>query len=188
MIESPNGMILRMCPLLKQRMAVCMTVVCALVLWHIIMAMRYGNYCRTHTLSWNRIKIKPSIINDWFEISLKDSSTNVFFSSDFLKLNLFKCSLSYFEDRVIQREIEARRSSIDLFIPQIFTEGNAKPNQSQEPRTQSRSSTWVAGTQVLQPLPSATPDVHWLEAASGDCCQHRPLNWDFNQCAKGPPL
>lgn len=52
-------------------------------------------------------------------------------------------------------------------LPQMLATDRVGPGRSQELRTQSVSPTWVAGTQGLEPLPTASHGAHAQGTASG---------------------
>lgn len=66
-----------------------------------------------------------------------------------------------------EREREGEKSSCQpVYFPNAYSLARALPGQYQEPRTQCRFFTWLAGLQVLEPTWPAFWDVHSQKAGS----------------------
>lgn len=115
----------------------------------------------------------PSFILNHFSIRRVYSK----FTDTYVFLCVYKHIFNvYFKVSEIEREGEAERgrSPISCFTSQMTLVVGDGPSQRQEPGTPSRSTTWVAGIQVLGLLSAAFPG-----ALAGSWIRNRSwnLNW-----------
>lgn len=80
------------------------------------------------------------------------------------KARVLKTTVFILFERQRETGAERERCSIGCFPSQMPTSAGAEPVPNQEPGTQLGSPTWVARTQVLEPLSATSHGARWQEA------------------------